>query len=70
MVEKLAWLDSVCHHFDHQGTSMFVVQIVFFCLYFETTMKACENIKTKNDEKKNTNASMTKMQYSMHKPHL
>jgi len=49
---------------------MFVVQIVFFCLYFETTMKACENIKTKNDEKKNTNASMTKMQYSMHKPHL
>jgi hypothetical protein len=37
---KLGWLDSVCHHFHHQGTSMFVVKIVFFYLYFETTMKA------------------------------
>ncbi len=52
---------------------MFVVQIVFFYLYFETTMKACENIKTNKKgmmKKINTNASMTKKQYSMHKPHL
>jgi len=42
---KLGWLDSVCHRFHHQGTSMFVIQIVFFYLYFETTMKAYEIIK-------------------------
>jgi len=50
MVVKLGWLDSVCHHFHHQGTSMFVVQIVFFCLYFETTMKAYESIKQRRRE--------------------
>jgi len=71
MVVKLGWLDFVCITSTTKGTSMFVVQIVFFCLYFETTMKAYESIKQRRKEwwEKNTNASMTKKQYSMHKPH-
>ncbi len=65
MAVKLGWLDSVCHCFHHQGKNMFVVQIVFFYLYFETTMKAYEIIKqTRRErwEKKhtNTNASVIK----------
>jgi hypothetical protein len=73
MVVKLGWLDYVCHYFHHQGTSMFVVQIVFFKFILWNN---CENIWEHKTNKKrmmrkiNTNASMTKKQYSMHKPHL